>query len=164
MNDRHGHRPHKRILVILVLMPLPLQQTFSSLSLHRLRYFSFISPARSATLHIVSFLLRSIRWQANCNHVSLSDIPESYSLGLPTGLDPSSNSPCKKSLRIRPSSFLRICPTHRNLRCLRRVYIQRVPALFKSKMLLETLSVHEMDRMWRKHIIWNVRKRFSCLA
>ena len=131
--------------------------------------FSFVSPARSAWLHVVFHLLRSSVSSSQLSagrlvaSMSLLQTSLKRSLGLPTGLDPSSSSPYRRSLGIRPSSIRQTWPNYLSLRCLRRVYIEGIPAL-SSTALLETLSFHEMDRMRRRHLIWKVCKRFSCPA
>ena len=125
---------------------------------------SFLSLARIDWLHMVFHLTWSSASNSQLSAVrpvasmSLLQTSLKRSLGLPTGLNPSYSFPYKRSLGILPSSIRRTWPIHLSLRCLRRVYIVEIPAL-SSIVLLEILSVHEMDRMRRRHLMWKVCKR-----
>ena len=168
-NGRRGHIYRRYSQMLLVLMLFFFAAAFLFALLSSASTFSFVSPSWSARLHTDLHSPRSAACDSQLpagrpvEGMSLLQTSLKRSLGRPTGLDPDSSSPYSRSLGIRPSSIQCTWPSHLSLRCLRRVNIEGISAL-SSTSLLETLSVHEMERMRRRHLIWKVFKRFSCPA
>ena len=155
----HASGTHAALLIAALLFAL-----LSSASA-----FSLSSPAWSARLHKDLQSLRSAACDSQLSvdrpvaNISFLHTSLKRSLGLPIGLESDSSSPYSRSLGIRPSSIRYTWSSHLNLRCLNRANIDGILALMSTS-LLETLSVHEMERMRRKHLIWRMFKRFSWRA